>query len=326
MLCTLALHLGRTVSVDRLIDAAWSADAPVTARAQIQAHVSTLRQVLGTAAEGRVLQTRESGYALAAEEFSSDLDAFSRSVAQAHADAAAGRDAAAARTLRAGLGLWRGHAFDALPSRTLEAEAARLEELRLGAWEECVALEITSRGPGSDVIAELSGMIAAHPLRESAHRLLLMALHGAGRPAEALAAYDRARRLLAEELGTEPGPALRAVYQQVLTNQAPPTTAVQGPAALAGTAAQLVPSRGAADDTIGSRPAGQGRVAVRTPLFGRDGDVAAITARLVGRRLVTLVGPRRARRRTAARVRRHRRDRPAGGVAVPRRRRAAARR
>ncbi|MET9887944.1 BTAD domain-containing putative transcriptional regulator [Streptomyces sp. NPDC006430] len=271
VLAALALHHGHAVSVERLVAAAWGDDAPVTARAQVQAMVSALRRALGGTLRPQAIRTRQPGYALSADAVRTDLDIFVRWVAEGRREAAEGDPTEAARLLRTALGQWRGPAFDGLPSAYLEAEAARLDETRLGVLEECIGLEL-SLGARPDLIAEIRLLATSHPLRETGHRLLMTALRHAGRHAEALTAYQDARRVLVDELGVEPGPALRTLYQEILAD---------------GSAAPW-PEPPAPD----ARPGSPGRIpAARAPLFGRDRDVEELVALVATRRLVTLVGP-----------------------------------
>ncbi|MFB6807084.1 BTAD domain-containing putative transcriptional regulator [Streptomyces sp. NPDC056387] len=278
VLATLALHHGNAVSVERLVAAAWGDGAPATARAQIQAMVSALRRALDDTLRPQAIRTRQPGYVLSADAVHTDLDTFVRCVAEGRREAAEGDPAEAARLLRTALGQWRGPAFEGMPSEYLEAEAARLEETRLGVVEECLGLEL-SLGARPDLVAEIQALAASHPLRETVHRLYMTALRRGGRHAEALTAYQDARRALAEELGVEPGPALRALYQEILADGS--TAPLREPSA---------PRPG--PSAPGVRPGESGRdQAARAPLFGRDRDVEELAALVTARRLVTLVGP-----------------------------------
>ncbi|MFD0273468.1 BTAD domain-containing putative transcriptional regulator [Kitasatospora sp. NPDC127111] len=275
VLAVLALHPGRPVSVARLTDTAWDAKPPATARAQVQAMVSTLRRALaaGDPSGPTLIDTQGAGYRLCADAVETDLGMFQRLVREGRAAAAGQRPAEAAPRLRAALGLWRGPAFDGLPSEPLQAEAARLAEDRLAVLEECLDLEL-SIGARPDLVAEIRAVVHAHPLRESAYRLLMLALHRAGRTAEALAVFQDARRVLAAELGVEPGAALQQLHQRMLT---------EDPA--------LLPVATIDPATAAVPPAGPTPAPVRAPLFGRDAELADLQELLAGRRLVTLVGP-----------------------------------
>jgi DNA-binding SARP family transcriptional activator len=123
--------------------------------------------------------------------------------------------AASARLLREALGLWQGTALEGVPGPYADSQRVLLTELRLAAAEEKLALEI-SLGEDVHAIAELRALVAEHPFRERLVELLMLALYRAGRQAEALLAYEATRHQLAEELGIDPGPALRAMHQSVL--------------------------------------------------------------------------------------------------------------
>ncbi|WP_086571480.1 BTAD domain-containing putative transcriptional regulator [Streptomyces alboverticillatus] len=270
VLAVLALHAGRTVSVDRLIEAAWGEDSPATARAQVQALVSALRRALAVAdPRSQAIETHNGGYALRADGVRTDLASFTGRIRQGRAVAAAGRHGEAVGLFRAALALWRGPAFGGFSSRLLEAEAAQCEEIRLAVLEECIGVELDLGlpTPNMDLMTELRAITVAHPLRESAQRLRMIALHRAGRPAEALTAFHEARRALADELGVEPGPALRALYQQILTED--PGLAPEG----------------------ADRPRQAGSLASRCTLFGRERDITGLVGLVLERRMVTLVGP-----------------------------------
>lgn len=208
VLAQLALNAGRTVPTDRLVDAVWGEAPPGTARTQVQICVSALRRRLGSP---RAIATRPGGYALAVRPDDVDVHRFARLVERAD-----GEDGpTAARTLRTALALWRGPALADVDGEVARVAATALEERRLAVAERRLDLDL-DLGRADDLIGELRELVAAHPLRESAHRLLMLALYRAGRPADALAAYRAARRVLAEELGVDPGPELRELERAVL--------------------------------------------------------------------------------------------------------------
>ncbi|WP_158566223.1 AfsR/SARP family transcriptional regulator [Micromonospora craterilacus] len=215
ILAVLAAEANRVVLVDRLVDAVWDEQPPPTARSQIQICVSALRRSLSRAGAPDVIATRPPGYLLRVETGHLDADVFDDLVTYARVLVDNSRDADAAVELRRALGLWRGPALGALPSRVLEATAGRLEERRLAATEELVRIEL-ALGRHDDLIDELTALVAEHPLRERLHGHLMLALYRAGRQAEALGAYRRARALLVEELGIEPGGELRRLEKAIL--------------------------------------------------------------------------------------------------------------
>ena len=258
VLARLIAEHGRVVSADRLIEDLYAEEAPPKALAAVQSYVSHLRRALepGRAARAPagVLVTSPPGYAVRLGREVVDAWSFEDEVHQA-----AGLDdpAAVHSRLSAALASWRGAAFEefgGLPWADLEA--SRLEELRLTAVEmrADAALRL---GRAAQMVADLNRLTAEHPLREEAWRLLALALYQSGRQGDALAALRRARARLAEDLGVDPGPALRELEDGILA-QAPHLSA---PAAtLPRTSAAAVPaSRGQRP----RRPAGRG--AVRRP-------------------------------------------------------------
>jgi DNA-binding SARP family transcriptional activator len=201
---------GQVVSADRLIEDLYADEAPARALAAVQSYVSHLRRALepGHAAWDRagVLAASPPGYALRLGHDMVDAWAFENEVHQA-----AGQDdpAAVHSRLSSALASWGGPAFQefgGLPWADLEA--SRLDELRLTAIEmrADAALRL---GRAAQMVANLDQLTAEHPLREEAWRLLALALYQSGRQGDALAALRRARARLAEELGVDPGPALR---------------------------------------------------------------------------------------------------------------------
>ena len=212
VLALLALHANQVVPGERLLVELWGEDAPPSATNALQAAVSRLRRALPP---GRLV-TRAPGYLLRVLPDELDLDRFERLLAagrQALADGAAGE---AARTLRLALGVWRGPALaDFRYEPFAQAEIARLEELRLVCLEERVEADL-ARGAGGELIGELQRLAAEQPLRERPRGQLMLALYRSGRQAEALEVYRELRRLLREELGLEPAPALREIEAAIL--------------------------------------------------------------------------------------------------------------
>jgi DNA-binding SARP family transcriptional activator len=195
----LLIERNRVVSSDRLIEALWEGAPPPTAQKALQMHVSHLRKVLG---RDRV-QTKEPGYVLRIEDGELDADRFRVLVAEERFDEA--------------LALWRGPALaDFAYQGFAQAEIARLEELRLVCLEERVDRELAA-GRHAEAVGDLDALIREHPLRERLRAQLLLALYRCGRQADALAAYQDARRALVDELGIEPGRALRELHQAILS-------------------------------------------------------------------------------------------------------------
>ncbi len=231
----LVLARGDVVPADRLIDALWGEDTPPSATSALQAYVSHLRRRLEPARGPRdrqsVIARQGPGYALRTEGLVVDSWDFERLLLQA----GAAESAADARTLldRA-LALWRGPAFaDHIGQAWADAESARLAGLRDVAREQRLEARLGS-GESAVLVPEIEGLVAEDPLREERWRLLVLALYRAHRQADALAALRRARTTLSDELGVDPGPALRALEAEVLA-QSPtldaPARTVTPPAA-----------------------------------------------------------------------------------------------
>jgi tetratricopeptide (TPR) repeat protein len=162
-----------------------------------------------------VIVTEPDGYRAVVDPGDLDLLEFRRLVAGAREVAGQGRYEQAAADYRKALVLWRGPALAGIDGHTIPRAAATLEEERVQALEERLATELAA-GAAGELVAELSELVERHPLREGVHRALMLALYRAGRQADALAAYRRARGLLLDELGTEPGAGLRELHQSIL--------------------------------------------------------------------------------------------------------------
>ncbi|MFC6092361.1 BTAD domain-containing putative transcriptional regulator, partial [Saccharothrix lopnurensis] len=214
----LALRANEAVSRDELIDGVWGDAAPASAGASLYTYVSGLRRELeperSKRSAGVVLTSTGAGYALRLDRDGLDVHRFDRHRERAEALARHDPERAAAE-LGAALALWEGEALFAVPGRFAEAQRSRLHELRLAAVERHAELALRL-GRHADVVAELFGLVVEHPLREGLHALLMTALHQGGRQAEALEVFRGARRVLATELGIEPGHALREVQRRVL--------------------------------------------------------------------------------------------------------------
>ena len=216
LLIRLALAGGHTVTVDRLASDLWPDERPDerpsdTANA-LQALVSRLRQ-----AAGRDLVEYGSGsYRLAIDADAIDAVAFEHLAAQGRNALGTGAPSLAAGLLADALDLWRGPALaDVADAPFAAGPVARLEELRLTAAEDLTEARLTL-GQGSQLVADVEELAAAHPLRERLRGQLMRALYAAGRQAEALAVYDQTRRLLADRLGVDPSPELSAIHLAIL--------------------------------------------------------------------------------------------------------------
>ncbi|MFJ9866177.1 BTAD domain-containing putative transcriptional regulator [Streptomyces sp. NPDC101165] len=259
LLSVLALRAGRTVPTDLLVDEVWGAEPPADATGALQALVGRLRRALGADA----VASAEGGYRLAAAPDDIDLGRFDRLTGEGLGALADGDPAKAAAVLDDALALWRGPALADLPDHT--ADAARWETRRLDALRarHTAALAL---GHAEQSLPELAALCDSHPLDEPLQALRLRALRDAGRPAQALAAYEEVRELLADRLGSDPGPELRALHTELLT-EAEREPQPAPPAALGNLPARL------------------------TSFVGREADIAAIGADLAAARLVTLLGP-----------------------------------
>ena len=227
LLALLALRAGEVVPTDRLVDELWGDEPPKAAVGSLQNFVSELRKMLGA----DLLVTRSPGYVLEIPRDAVDVHRFERSVREAGNAAPEQR----AVSLREALALWRGPALaDVQLEDAMVAEAARLEESRLAAWEDRLEAEL-ELGRQSHVVGELESLVAKHPLRERPVGLLMLALYRGGRQADALDAYRRARETLVDELGIDPSPELQRLEQAILRQdsdldlQAPPRKRVPTP-------------------------------------------------------------------------------------------------
>ncbi|MFF3863568.1 BTAD domain-containing putative transcriptional regulator [Streptomyces sp. NPDC002209] len=230
LLGALVVRAGHVLSAERLIHELWGDRPPVSAANALQAHVARLRRLLqGGAADGdghEWIATRSMGYLLRPGRATADAQRFHRLSAEGRA--ALGSDPVhAAELLRGALALWRGPALEGStqgPICTVEAD--RLEELRLTTLETLHDANLRS-GRHAEVTRELERLTASHPMRERLYDLHMLALYRCGRQTEALGVYERARRRLVDELGVEPGPALRERMEAILHHS--PSLAVPRP-------------------------------------------------------------------------------------------------
>ncbi|MGC4895007.1 BTAD domain-containing putative transcriptional regulator [Micromonospora sp. DT31] len=216
VLAVLLLRPGRVVPTEELVDAVWEERPPATARAQLQICVSRLRQrLVQIGMSAMTIVTDPAGYGIRVAPDDLDAEVFTRQVEQARAAAATSRTVDACAHYRAALALWRGPALAGIPARSVRRRAQTLDEQRLAVLEECVDLELRLHR-AADLVDELTETVEQHPLRERLRGQLMLALSAVGRQADALAVYREGRRIYAEELGIEPGPALQELHQRVL--------------------------------------------------------------------------------------------------------------
>ncbi len=214
LLLVLALHANEAVSTDRLVDELWGENPPKAAVHTIQVFVSRLRRALGAA--GNRLITSPPGYLLQVGAQETDADLCAQCYANARAALSASEPTRAAALLNEAQALWRGPPLaDFTYEPFAQATIARLEELRISCREELIDAELAG-GCHAEIISELEALVREHPLRERPRGQLMLALYRCGRQAEALDAYQQARRMLVEELAIEPSAALRELEQAIL--------------------------------------------------------------------------------------------------------------
>lgn len=255
LLVMLSLNAGHVVGVAQLIAGQYGDTPPAGAANAVQAHVSRLRRSLAA----DVIEFHGSGYRLTVDPEDVDVHRFERLARDGRRLLTTGHHAGAAKVLRESLALWRGTALADLPHG--HAQAVRLADLRLAATEDLIEAELAL--PEGSPVAELRELVSVHPFRERLRGQLMRALDAAGRQAEALAEFEEARRLLADELGADPSPELAAVHLAILRADRPVTPA---------------------------RPARRGLAAQLTTFTGRDAELARL-AELRDARLVTILGP-----------------------------------
>lgn len=227
LLATLLLSANRAVSTDTLVDTLWPGVPPRSAVANLRTYACLLRSQLAAGrphAAPRIL-TRPAGYTLVIAPDELDLTAFENLAGQARRARSAGRRLQALKLLEEALGLWRGRLLEDLPQRvTWETTAVHLTGLRTSLVELAVEIRV-ELGQHAAAAADLRGLLAIDPLHEGWWRGLIQALHACGRTAEALQAYGEARRMLADELGVDPGSHLRSAIALVLDDTRIPAPA-----------------------------------------------------------------------------------------------------
>ena len=245
-LAFLLLNVNRTVSVTQAVDALWGDAPPPSAKNMLHNAVWGVRKALKELdPSGEVVSvlSQKPGYLLRVPEECVDLHQFKALVTEGRSAAASGDPGAAAEVFRRALALWRGQALADLADTGITWPAlGALEEARLTTWEDCFEAELAC-GRHREVISELSALVEAEPLRERLCGQLMLALYRAGRQAEALSVYRRARAVFVAELGIEPGPGLRQLEQAVLA---------QDPALAVARTPGFAPARPAESKTSGA--------------------------------------------------------------------------
>lgn len=261
LMIRLSVDAGRAVSADELVEAVWLDDPPANVHNALQALVSRLRRTMPSP---RAVEQVGSGYRLTLPADGLDVDEFARHANTGRELLAAGESMLAAAELRSALDLWRGDALsEADDAPYARALSVRWNEQRLQACAD-LARAALANGSGAHEVAGLRELVAAHPLRDDFVELLMRALVQAGRTPEALSAFEHHRKVIADELGTDPATSLQALHLELL--QAAPVEA---------------------------SPAGRSSN-IPTPLtrlVGRDDEIARLSKQLADGRLATLVGP-----------------------------------
>jgi predicted ATPase/DNA-binding SARP family transcriptional activator len=259
LLALLALDPGRPVSTELLCEELWQGAPPAGAETTLRSYVSRLRRALGSDA----VEAKAGGYALLVAPEALDSHRFEGLLREGRECLTRGAAGLAAERLRTALALWRGPAFaDVREAAPIEAEARRLDELRLVCLEERIEADL-ALGQHAPLVADLRTLVQNEPLRERFWRQLVLALYRCGRQAEALAAYREVRQLLDSELGLEPSQELRELERAILRQEVAPA---------------------AAPHQRHNLPA------PTTSFVGREQELAEVTHLLRGHRLVTLTG------------------------------------
>ncbi|MGY1814752.1 ATP-binding protein [Blastococcus sp. SYSU D00820] len=282
LLLALLIRRGDPVPQDALVDQLWGAEPPVNAGNALHVLVSYLRRTV--VGPELAIERAATGYRLVVDPDRVDAHRFEQLVRRAAAED--GDPAGRLADATGALALWRGPALaEAADDAFAQADIARLGELRVQA-QEARAAALLDLGRHDEALPDLGQLVREHPFRERLHGQHALALYRAGRQADALAALDRARSALAEELGLDPGPHLQDLARRILRQD----PALDAPAG----SADVPAADRSAPALVAEPPPGPGASHVPEPLtslVGREDQVAAVRGLLAGHRLVTLTGP-----------------------------------
>lgn len=219
VMAVLASRPGRVVTLSRLIGGVWGDQPPRSAEQNVYTYISGLRRTLepgrGRRGHSEVLAGTTGGYELRLDPRHIDAGAFADHIDTSRRLQESGDHTGVLGSLDLALRMWNGQALTGIPGPFAEVERARLHELRLVALERRAETLLRLSRPEEDLLT-LRDLTRRHPLRERVRELLMLALHQCGRQAEALEVFEEGRRVLAEELGIDPGPGLRACHALVL--------------------------------------------------------------------------------------------------------------
>ena len=287
LLILLALQAGRVVPAGSLAGQIWPEESPANPGNALQTLVSRLRAELRRASLDQVIESHPAGYRLAVRPDAVDALDFQVLAVRGRRALADGDPREAAAVLRSALASWRGQPLaDAVGYDFADAAVAQLTELRSSVLADRIEADL-ALGEGASLVGELRALLSADPLAERPRALLMRALYAAGRQAEALEVYQKARELLAGRLGVDPSAQLEQVYLRILRGE-------EGVPAVATGAARpsdqtldaersVVPAPGTIPPPVASSPL--------TSFVGRDTEVSQVLKNLGSTRLVTLTGP-----------------------------------
>ncbi|MFD0304049.1 BTAD domain-containing putative transcriptional regulator [Streptomyces sp. NPDC127119] len=244
VLAALLLAEGAQVGAAELTEAVWGAGPPASSAGVLRTYIHRLRKAVEPedATIGSVIRSVGDGYQLPTSAARTDLGAFRDLLAGAERARQAGDPASVSQQLHDALRLWRGTALAGIRGEYARIQRQRLDELRLSAQARRITAEL-DLGSHTEAVADLTELVAEHPLDERFRELLMYALYRSGRQAAALDSYREARLLLAEELGVDPGPALQTMYQRVLRADPGLLTAHQRSAPAASGPPSVIPTQ-----------------------------------------------------------------------------------